>query len=230
MASAHEGATHHKSAAEHHEAAAAHHREATKHHESGDHEKAGTTPMWHRVMPRNVREESKNASKHHADTHGKKSSAKQACLSTCVWSVSDWAHEARKSSRAMFGCFSYCAAPGAPCDQSDAALTAPSSTPHRLCPARRLRKNGCFLKMRKYVGRDMMPCLAKPPSPTSIRHRPQMPRPPHTLSRSTPSIRAAASAVVPANRPRLPEGRTQQESPASLSRVRAVSLGASGLS
>src|SRR5690606_41668008 len=37
--------------------------------------------------------------------------------------------------------------------------------------------------------------------------RPQMPRPPHTESRSTPSARAASRRLVPsANRPRLPDG------------------------
>src|SRR6516165_10299688 len=52
-----------------------------------------------------------------------------------------------------------------------------------------------------------MACLAKSPWATSTWQRPQMPRPPQTESRSTPSVRAAASRLVPsANSPRLPEG------------------------
>src|SRR5262249_51093224 len=52
-----------------------------------------------------------------------------------------------------------------------------------------------------------MPSLAKLPSLTSIWQRPQMPRPPHTESMSTPRLRAAVSTGVPqAKRPRRPEG------------------------
>src|ERR1051326_4932313 len=52
-----------------------------------------------------------------------------------------------------------------------------------------------------------MPSLAKLPSLTSIWQRPQMPRPPHTESMSTPRLRAAVSTAVPqANRPRRPDG------------------------
>src|ERR1051326_2119219 len=52
-----------------------------------------------------------------------------------------------------------------------------------------------------------MPSLAKLPSLTSIWQRPQMPRPPHTESMSTPRLRAAVSTGVPqANRPRRPDG------------------------
>src|SRR5277367_3537411 len=52
-----------------------------------------------------------------------------------------------------------------------------------------------------------MACLAKSPSAISTWQRPQMPRPPQTESRSTPSPRAAASRLVPsANSPRLPDG------------------------
>src|SRR4051794_32014070 len=52
-----------------------------------------------------------------------------------------------------------------------------------------------------------MPSLENLPSPISIWHRPQMPRPPQTESRSTPSLRAASSTVVPSGkRPRLPDG------------------------
>ena len=42
-----------------------------------------------------------------------------------------------------------------------------------------------------------MPSLANSPSPTSTWQRPQMPRPPQTESRSTPSLRAASSSDVP---------------------------------
>ena len=53
----------------------------------------------------------------------------------------------------------------------------------------------------------VMPCLAKLPSPTVTWHRPQIARPPHTESMSTPSWRAAVRTGVPsAKRPRLPEG------------------------
>src|SRR6266498_5064348 len=49
--------------------------------------------------------------------------------------------------------------------------------------------------------------LACVPSLTTIWQRPQIPRPPQTESRSTPSARAASSTLVPAaNAPRLPEG------------------------
>src|SRR5882672_48524 len=52
-----------------------------------------------------------------------------------------------------------------------------------------------------------MPSLAKLPSLTSIWQRPQMPRPPHTESMSTPRLRAAVSTGVPqAKRPRRPDG------------------------
>src|SRR3984957_17610709 len=52
-----------------------------------------------------------------------------------------------------------------------------------------------------------MACLAKSPSAMSTWQRPQMPRPPQTESRSTPSARAASSRLAPSpNSPRLPEG------------------------
>src|SRR5215218_750802 len=52
-----------------------------------------------------------------------------------------------------------------------------------------------------------MPCFGKSPSATAIWQRPQIPRPPHTESRSAPSLRAASSTLVPSGkRPRLPEG------------------------
>src|SRR3712207_5657654 len=52
-----------------------------------------------------------------------------------------------------------------------------------------------------------MPCLGNSPAPISTWQRPQMPRPPHTESRSTPSRRAASRTLVPdAKRPRRPEG------------------------
>ena len=52
-----------------------------------------------------------------------------------------------------------------------------------------------------------MPCLGKSPNEGLTWHFEQMPRPPQTESRSTPSARAAASTVVPAGkRPRWPDG------------------------
>ena len=52
-----------------------------------------------------------------------------------------------------------------------------------------------------------MPCLGKSPKAGETWHFEQMPRPPQTESRSTPSWRATASTVVPAGtRPRLPDG------------------------
>src|SRR5262245_39720634 len=52
-----------------------------------------------------------------------------------------------------------------------------------------------------------MASLACVPSLTTTWQRPQIPRPPQTESRSTPSVRAASRTLVPAaNAPRLPEG------------------------
>src|SRR4051794_26478286 len=52
-----------------------------------------------------------------------------------------------------------------------------------------------------------MACLANAPNAGSTWQRPQMPRPPHTESRSTPSSRAASSTVVPVRTaPRRPDG------------------------
>src|ERR1700756_4204845 len=52
-----------------------------------------------------------------------------------------------------------------------------------------------------------MPCLANSPSTCVTWQRPQMPRPPHTESTSTPSARAACRTGVPSGkRPRKPEG------------------------
>ena len=70
----------------------------------------------------------------------------------------------------------------------------------------------------RWSAADVIPCLANSPSATTIWQRPQIPRPPQTESRSTPSERAASSRFVScANRPRLPEGvKTTSASAASL--------------
>ena len=58
---------------------------------------------------------------------------------------------------------------------------------------------------------DVMPCFACSPSLTSTWQRPQIPRPPQTESRSTPSRRAASSTVVPsAKRAAPPRGREDE--------------------
>src|SRR4051794_30620058 len=52
-----------------------------------------------------------------------------------------------------------------------------------------------------------MPCFGKAPAAGVTWHRPQIPRPPHTESMSTPSDRAASRTVVPVGtRPRRPGG------------------------
>src|SRR5579871_3905259 len=54
---------------------------------------------------------------------------------------------------------------------------------------------------------EVTPSLANSPCETSTWQRPQMPRPPHTESMSTPRLRAAWSKGVPmTKRPRRPEG------------------------
>src|SRR6185436_5647232 len=57
------------------------------------------------------------------------------------------------------------------------------------------------------VGALSIAHLANEPVDGSIWHRPQIPRPPHTESRSTPSWRAAVNTVVPVSTwPVKPEG------------------------
>ena len=50
-------------------------------------------------------------------------------------------------------------------------------------------------------------CLANSPKAGRTWHRPQIPRPPHTESRSTPKRRAASSTVVPGGHAAPPAGR-----------------------
>ncbi len=58
---------------------------------------------------------------------------------------------------------------------------------------------------------DSMPCLGKLPSAGMTWQRPQLPRPPQTESRSTPSERAASRrSSRGSNRPRRPDGREDQ--------------------
>ena len=81
------------------------------------------------------------------------------------------------------------------------------------------------------LGAETIPCFASSPSLTTTWQRPQIPRPPQTESRSTPSDRAASSRFVPcANRPRLPEGvkTTSASAPALTTRAvppRAAAIG-----
>ena len=62
---------------------------------------------------------------------------------------------------------------------------------------------------------QVIPCFACSPSATVTWQRPQIPRPPQTESRSTPSLRAASSTDVPrGTRPRRPDGvKTTSASP-----------------
>ena len=70
---------------------------------------------------------------------------------------------------------------------------------------------------------DSMPCFGNEPSAGTTWQRPQMPRPPHTESMSTPSERAASSTVVPgSNRPRRPDGVKMTWAPLGRSSARAV--------
>ena len=53
----------------------------------------------------------------------------------------------------------------------------------------------------------VIPCLANSPKVGTTWQRPQIPRPPHTESKSTPSRRAVSSTVVPSGTdPRSPDG------------------------
>src|SRR3954466_11072085 len=56
-------------------------------------------------------------------------------------------------------------------------------------------------------GEASIPHLANRPTLGVIWHRPQIPRPPHTVSRSAPSWRAASRTLVPATTlPSRPDG------------------------
>ena len=93
----------------------------------------------------------------------------------------------------------------------DVALGASSSSPGGAPePAAPASRGSAARSVRTRSGApalELTPCLANSPTLWTTWHRPQIPRPPHTESRSTPSARAASRIEVPrGNRPRRPDG------------------------
>ena len=100
------------------------------------------------------------------------------------------------------------------CDSSGTSMTIslrtrawqPSRRPG-FSPRMRSYRSSTSFRPDRASGAALMPCLGNSPKDGATWHFEQMPRPPQTLSRSTPNFRAASRIVVPCGtRPRLPDG------------------------